>query len=111
MNYQMVSGPIKNTEDQKELAKAIWDFYLWQYETALRDEIELRSELEAYKSANRAASDEYRRNNELGWGPPEHYSSIVIENKKIDAENAKQNLHEAKALLNFVRDRFLDKWL
>lgn len=110
MEYQLVRGDIKNTEDPKELAKAIWDFYLFQYDVAMINDIEVRAELQSYYAANQSAADEYRQNNEFGWGPPQPYSQSIIDVKKHEAANAARNLIEAKALLNFVKDRFLDKW-
>lgn len=113
MTFQTVIGKIKNTEDPKELAKTIWDFFLFQYETAVRDDIGVRCELDSYSAANESAKREWAKDdyNVGGFGPPEPYSSAVINNKKREADEAKRNLLEAKALLNFIRDRFIDKFI
>ena len=92
------------------LAKAVFDVFFFQYSQALSDEIGARSEFHAAESANRAYEEEWRRNDGLGWCTNHPYSSSIIQYKKDQATRAEHNLKEAKALMNFVRDQFLEKF-
>lgn len=112
MTFERVTATMVHPLNDKEFAKTIFDFFLWQYTYALQIEIATRCELDSYKAANEAARREYEKDdNMLGWGPPTPYNEHAINMKKLEVERTKKNLEEAKALLEFVRDRFLDKFL
>ena len=111
MIFQLVRGELKSTDD-KDVAKAIFDFFLFQYQQAVGEEINARCEFNAAVAANEAAQREYA-NEEWGggFGPSLPYSQAVIDNKKREAEQAKKDLAEFKAMMNFVRDRFVEKFV
>ena len=111
MTFHSIIVQLKNTTDEKEISRVIFDFFIWQYNQALGNEINTRCELNAYLAANEAAKREYQEANELGWGPKLPYDDIIIDNKKRQVEETKKSLTEAKAFLNFIRDRFVDKFV
>jgi hypothetical protein len=111
MTYEPVQDELKSHED-KDLAKSIWNFFLFQYDVARREEINTRHEYECAVSANRNAREDYTREADPGfgmWEPP--YSEFCIENKKREMEQSAKNFDDAKALMNFIRDRFVDKFI
>ncbi len=108
MNFENVYAEIKSDEP-KEIAKVVFDFFVWQSENAMRNEISARCDYQAAIAANEAAKQEYERENELGWGPKFPYDTYALKVKEMAAEKASLNRADAKKLLNFVRDRLLDK--
>jgi hypothetical protein len=92
------------------MAKAIFDIFFFQYSEALSDEISARHELAAAEAANKAYEDEWRREDGLGWCSRHPFPDHQIKYKKQEVENSKKELKDAKELMMFVRDRFLEKF-
>ena len=111
MIFERVNGELKSS-DPKEVAQTIFDFFMWQYEDSVRNEISARCDIEAAKAANAAASCEYEKENlGPGMGPRLPYNTSDLFSKTTEANRAKKQLKEAKLLLNFIRDRFIDKFI
>ena len=111
MMFKSVMGTLKDPTDNKEVAKAIFNFFLWQYDQALIEEINTRCEANAFKAANEAAEREYKESQEMGWGPELPYSEATIKLKEEEVVRAQKSLAEARAFLNFIRDRFVDDFI
>lgn len=110
MIFERVRGEL-NSDDPKDTARVVFDFFVWQYETAIRNEIAARCDFNAAVDANRAAEQAYKDENQLGFGSRLPYSEHVLKMKEYDAKKALKNREDAKKLLDFMRDRFLDKFL
>lgn len=111
MIYETVQDDLKS-HGPKELAKSIWNFFLFQYDCARREEINTRNEHDAFVSANKRAQEDYHREADPGFGmfePP--YSEHTIKNQEEEMIRAAKNLADSKALMNFIRDRFVDKFV
>jgi hypothetical protein len=110
MTFHQVNASLKAT-DNKEVAKTILDFFIYQHTQAFQEEINTRCELNACKAANTAAEREYKESQELGFGARLPYDAYNIEQKEKELERAQRDLVEAKALLDFIRDRFVEKFV
>ena len=110
MIFERVQAVLKS-DDPKEIAKVLFDFFMWQYENAIRNEIAERCDYNAAVVANEAAAQAYKDENQLGWGPKLPYEAHVLKMKKDEATRALKNREDAKKLMDFLRDRFLEKLL
>lgn len=112
MRFELVTAELKSKEP-KEVAKIIFDFFVWQSENAIRDEIAARCDHDAAIAANEAATRVYQeeKEKEFGWGPKLPYNTGELKIKEMNAIKFSKNRDDAKTLLNFVRDRLLDKWI
>jgi len=110
MIFHTVRGDLKSA-DPKDVATAIFDFFQWQYNQA-RDEYENRNaELNAWHAANHAAQVEYEQSGTLGWGAKLPYSEAQMKAKEEEVKKAHHSLNEARLFLNFIRDRFVEKFI
>lgn len=113
MIFYQCTGDLKGKHgDPMEVGKAIFNFFLWQNEQAISEEIAARSRLRSAEAANLAAHSEYEREN-MGVGS--HFSLPYKESDFVamrrEAEKTATNRIEAKAMMNFVRDRLLEKFV
>jgi hypothetical protein len=97
--------------DKKEVAKSILDFFIFQYQRALERYINCKGVAEGNIFANKMAQDAYHQSDDIGWGPKLPYSERDIELNKKEEEKAKKDLDETKALLNFIKTRFVEKFV
>jgi hypothetical protein len=109
MTFQLVTGEVKDPNDKAGLAKVVFDFFLWQYEQAIREEISARCNYNACVAANEAAQREFATNPDWGGGMGASlpYQKHYVELKEREASQTKKSLAEAKILLNFVKDELL----
>lgn len=110
MTFHLVNGTLKEFSD-KEVAKFILDFFLYQFNTAKEEEINARHELNAWKAANVAAQAEWERDNDLGWGAKLPYTQYQLEMKEKECNQKKHSLKEAGAVLEFIKTRFVEKFV
>lgn len=109
MIFHLVTGEIKDPNSKAGIAETIFDFFVWQYEQAIREEISARCEYNACVAANEAAQREFATNPDWGggMGPTLPYQKHYIELKEKEAAVAKKNLAEAKILVKFITTEFL----
>ena len=113
MIFDRVHADLKSN-DPKEVAKVLFDFFVYQYETAVRMDISAKCDYNAAVSANYAAKQHYKNDsdyNSLGWGPKLPYGEYALNKKKEDADEAAKQRADAKIFLDFMRDRFLEKFV
>lgn len=110
MIFHTVRGDLKSA-DPKDVATAIFDFFQWQYNQAREEHVNRNCELNAWHAANQAAKAEYERENDFGWGPKLPYSEAQLKLKEEEVKTAQRHLNEARLFLNFIRDRFVEKFI
>lgn len=110
MIFHTVRGDLKSA-DPKDVATAIFDFFQWQYNQTREEQINRNCELAAWRAANHAAEETYRNSGELGWGPKLPYSEAQLKLKEEEVTRANHHLNEARLFLNFIRDRFVEKFI
>lgn len=110
MKFEPTSAELKS-HDPKDVAKFIWNYFLFQHDIAIKNEIEFRCDYDAAVAANRAAEIEYSHSNELGWGPSLPYNENALNYRKSQWERALKDKADSNTLLNFIRDRFVDKFI
>lgn len=114
MNFELVKATLESPADDKAVAKVILNFFLYQYQRALEGKINTQQELKAFRSANAAAREEYNKDNEmsgLGWDRRLPYSEAQIKNKEEEAKQAEIRYAEMARVLEFVKDRFVEKFI
>lgn len=113
MIFHLVQGELKSHEP-KDVAKSIFDYFVWQHRAAIQHEIETRSRYNSAVAANHAAQTEYDKEDMGGVGGFEAhlpYSDQELKKMQRDSEISKKDLDDARALLNFIRDRFVEKFV
>jgi hypothetical protein len=111
MTFQLVRAELKSGEP-KEVAKVLFDFFVFQHEAAIKEEINSRCEYNGMLAANRAAEDEYKKEDfSGGFGPNLPYNEYAIKVSKTKSDNALISRSESKIFLDFMRDRFLEKFI
>jgi hypothetical protein len=115
MNFYHCVADLKGKhQDPLEVGKAVFNFFLYQYDQAVSEEITARSRLRSAEAANLSGQSEYAREAEgggFGWGYKPAYNEGQLLQMKQEAEKQATNRIEAKAMLNFVRDRLLEKFV
>lgn len=106
MIFKLVNADV-SPGNPANLATVIFDFFLWQYKDAVVEEIKSRCELHAAESANAAAKQEYAKEGLCGFGAHLPYSSAALESMKSKAARTLRQVDEARALLDFVKDRII----
>lgn len=109
MIFHTVRGDLKSA-DPKDVATAIFDFFQWQYNQAREEHVNLNCELNAFRAANTAAEREYRDSGDLGWARLP-YTEAQIKLKEEQVKTAHHSLNEARLFLNFIRDRFVERFV
>ena len=110
MRFLSVEGTLKDASD-REVANAIFDFFIWQRDQAISEEIETRCRYNSAIAANEASGKEYDAECVGGFGKPVPYSSYDLFNMKTQMETAAKNSSEAKLCLRFIKERFVDKFI
>lgn len=109
MKWKEVRSTVKSLDD-KDIASVLLDFFVWRYNRATAEFIHAEYELNSCKAANKAAEDIYNKEYEpLGWGPKYPYDQNTLEYKKELVAEASKNASEAKAFLDFVKSKILEK--
>lgn len=108
MNIKSINIDFSYTDEN--IAKAIFDIFFYQYSEALSAEISNRHNLSASEAANKSYEEEWKKQDGLGWCSNHPFSNSDIEYKKSEVKKSEKNLKDAKALMLFVRDRFLEKF-
>jgi hypothetical protein len=96
-------------ENPNKLAKTIYDMLRWQYQMALRLEVDERCKLNGFKAANEAAEREYKESQEMGFGAKLPYTEQVIKMQAERAAEALENLNGHRQLLDFFVLHFIDE--
>ena len=92
----------------KQVVKVMHQFFEYQVEIAIGDEIRRRCEYNAMVAANEAANREFLASGDLGWSKLP-YNDIEIENAKQHAELAKADLAGHKAMLAYFMGKIFEK--
>lgn len=109
MKWKEVSSTVKSLEDI-DIASVLLDFFVWQYNQANTELIHAEYELKSYYAANKSAEDVYNKEYEpCGWGPKLPYNENAIKYQKSHVEEVSKNVEEAKAFLDFVKRKILEK--
>jgi cation transport regulator ChaB len=114
MNFELVRGSLELPADDKAVAKVILNFFLYQYQRALEAKINNQQELKAFRAANVAAREEYNKDDEmsgLGWDRRFPYTEAQIKNKEEEVKQAERQYAEMARVLEFVKDRFVEKFI
>ena len=109
--YLPVQGDLKSKEPQ-DIAAAIYGFLLWQYKTAVKESINKNSVRGACLAANKAAQEEYNREDGYGLGSRMNYdlpySEADILRKEQEAQASEENLNAHRVCLDFFVKKFMD---
>lgn len=99
-----------DTTQPRDVAKAMLRFWQFQCEQSRQELASDESKLEHMGLANERAVEEWRKNDELGFGGPSvPYSTLEIERVRSRIPQLKKHHREARALygymLNFITDK------
>ena len=113
MTFYSCVGDLKgNHGDPMEVGKAVFNFFVFQHEQAVSEEIAARSRLNSAEAANDAAQREFEREcGGLGSHFTVPYNASALHAMKTEAERRAKDRVEAKAMLNFMRDRLLEGFI
>jgi len=114
MTFELVQATMIDTADDKTVAKVILNFFLYQYQRALEGKINSQQELNAFRNSNTAADEEYNKDPELngmGWNRHRPYSDDAIKMKEKEVVRKEQEYKEMARVLEFVKDRFVEKFV
>ena len=114
MTFELVQATMALPANDAAVAKIVLNFFLYQYQRALEGKINTQQELNAFRSANRAAKEEYNKDNEmcgLGWDRHLPYKESAITYKEEEVKRAEQEYAEISRVLEFVKDRFVEKFI
>ena len=115
MQFKHVSATISDKPTDKELAKIIFNFFLYQRDEMIDEEISARQRYNGALAANEAAEREYRNDPDYGasgfGGYKKPYTEEDLKLMKDEMERAQKNKKEIVALFHFIRDRFVDKFI
>lgn len=103
-----------NNSDAAASARTIFNFFVFQQEAAITHYAETRGDYEGALAANARAEQVYNEECEglsMGIGPTLPYKPYNIEVKKKEMEKAKKDLDDAKRLLTFIREKFVEKFI
>jgi len=91
--------------DKKSIAKTLFNYFLAQYADTTRRQVIGGAEL----ASMRVANEEYRKHEEFGGGwSNDPYSDLQIKNKEVIIKRLSEEVADAQAIINFMRDRFLE---
>lgn len=111
MRFKELDVNLKSISPQ-DLAREIHDYFLLQYTLAIREKITAQANHSSMLNANYAFENEQSKNEDIGgWGVSPPYNNACLENEKKSIEVALKNEAETKALFEFIRDRFVDKFM
>lgn len=95
--------------DNRDVAKAMLKFWTYQHDQARQQYTAVACRLESAHRANEQAREEWRRSDELGFGPTLPFSEGEIKGLESRMPALEKNLQEAKHMLgyiiNFITDR------
>lgn len=108
----MICGHIEltiETTTPKDLAKAMLRFWQYQAEQARQYHAACKHRLEAGLMANERAKEEYRKNDDFGFGPALPFSDAEIARCKGLIPGMEKNLEEANSMagymINYITER------
>ena len=108
MKFEYVSGELKSNTPE-DVAKLIYDFFRYQYGRAIETDMNARCDRNAAHAANKAAKEEYAKEDDIGFGPRLPYDEYVLKVREVNAVAAQKQRAEAKVLLDFVVKTYIDK--
>jgi len=114
MTFELVRATMSAEADDKVVAKVILNFFLYQYQRALEEKINTQQSLRAMNAANEAAKAEYNKDTEMGgmgWGRQYPYGDATIKMKEEAVKQAEREYKEMARVLEFVKDRFVEKFV
>ena len=90
--------------NKTSIAKSMFNYFLAQYESAIRQQVIGNAEL----SSMNAANTEFQRHDDFGGGFSNNpYSDAQIKHKEQTLEELDEQVKDAEAIIKFMRDRFL----
>jgi cation transport regulator ChaB len=98
-----------NALNDQTIAKVIFNYFLAQYTDVVKRNCHASATLSAMKAANKAYEEDYRRN-DMGVGgfmTGQPYTSHKIQYAEEDLKKVIEEMKEAEAVIQFLRDRFL----
>lgn len=95
--------------DDRDLAKGMMKFWLYQAEQARQHYQATSSQIDAALRANEEATEEWRKSDEFGFGPHLPFTKSWIEQLQDRLSRLKRNHDEARAMagyiINYITDR------
>jgi hypothetical protein len=110
MYFEPVTGNLESNSPN-DVAKFIHSFFQYQYEVAIKNDILTHQEYEAAIRTNRLVHEQYKNDPDIvGWGggPKDPYNERQLISLQTIANNASIQKKEAKILLDFVIERFIE---
>ena len=95
--------------DNRDLAKAMLKFWLYQAEQARQHHSACAAGLKHAELANEQATEEWRKSDEFGFGPVLPFSNDYLERERNRLPVLKANHEEAKAMAGYVINFITDK--
>lgn len=93
----------------ENLGAAIWDVFFRVFEESVKEECKKRIEVTSQKAAN-AAYDKQMKEEDMGGGgfiTGYPFSETTIAYTQTQLTNCERDTKEARAMMNFLKDRFL----
>lgn len=106
-----------NGDDNAASARTIFNFFVFQYERAHEHYANARGNYEGAIEANKIAKLVHNEEESMGglgcgsFALSLPYEPHHIEQRRLEMEKAKKDLADAKRLLAFVRERFVEKFI
>lgn len=95
--------------DDRDVAKAMLKFWLYQAEQARQHHQAMSSKIDAALKANEEATEEWRKSDEFGFGPHLPFTESWIERMKDRLPELKRNHEEATAMAGYIINYITDK--
>ena len=99
--------------NKTDLAKSLYRTLLYQHETAQTDVINASAVYDASLAANQAAEREHKKPENFtgGFSPALPFSDGMLARQSQEVERLVENMQVHRAMLNFVVDELIDKYL
>jgi hypothetical protein len=86
------------------IAKAMFNYFLAQYEDAIRRHVIAGADV----AAMRAANTEYQKHDDaIGFGGRPPWNDLQIQRKEKEFADIGEEVKDAESIIKFMRDRFL----
>lgn len=93
------------SSNNEDVATLIYDFFLYQYNLAVVNEIKCQAEIDKYISIKKSLS----LNDDIGFDVNLRYNEYSLSTAKTNLDLAKKQKDEAKLVLDFVVKRFISR--
>ena len=110
INFNDGNFQVNSLESPKEVGKILYEFLVWNYETALKEKIDSKVVLDSYHQANELANAEYLKQDwDGGFGKDVPYRNHHLSQQEKIVKEKEENFQCHKAILDFFVSKIMEK--